>query len=212
STFWTNGKSVGWMNKNQIEINIEFSSKKHISQLSLNTANGEKSGVYYANNIYVFSTSDKKTYKYLGDLMNENSLKSTHNKSVVNLVLKNVNLSDKYFKFIIIPKGNYFFTDEIQFFETSFSKEREYPEVKEEGLKLFIDDLVHKDKVTNESYTLDRTSSYLKQQVKQGVLVEDVDIVSQLKSSEIGSLFGSILEIHRGGFIEKPILNVFRVI
>src|SRR5690606_27779532 len=134
--------------------------------------NGEDVGVYYAQNIYVFSSQDGSDYEYLGELIAENSNAISSERSIANLKLSKLNTVSRYIKFIILPRGNYFFVDEISIISGAYKKAKIYQSIKKNNLSTFVDEITNNQKENNNDGQL--LSKKQRNYFKEDVIVEHV--------------------------------------
>lgn len=113
SHFWTSRETVGWWNSGSIKIEIELTDVSAINTVCVNTARGVKSGVYYADSIEVFVSTDKENYHHAGSVYNGKD-HGEGSYQVTKYCSATIGLEGKYVLLVIVPKGNFTFFDEIE--------------------------------------------------------------------------------------------------
>ncbi|MEO7534921.1 MAG: hypothetical protein ABIU30_13780 [Ferruginibacter sp.] len=110
--FWTQKTTVGWQIQIPLKIVIDLGANMPVSSVSLSTVRGEREGVKFPSDIFVFTSSNEQNCAYAGD-----AVINTDNETGATLAKKfKVRLTGKarYIYLVVVPAGNLFFCDEIE--------------------------------------------------------------------------------------------------
>lgn len=112
SHFWTSKTTVGWQYHKRVNIEIDLKQISTIDKITFNTVRGS-AGVQFPSNIFVFLSTDKKSYTYVGDAAvdPDNTPGSYETKK---FALNKVNKTARYVQLVVIPNGVFIFCDEIE--------------------------------------------------------------------------------------------------
>ena len=116
--FWTDKRTVGWQAQKNIEILIDLEKVSDIGSIILNTVRGVGAGVYYPAHIYAFVGTDMKHFLYVGDIVSSDNTPGLY--QTKKFTLDNVAAKGRYVLLEVVPKGYYFFCDEIEITESLF--------------------------------------------------------------------------------------------
>ncbi len=111
--FWTNKTTVGWQSPGIVEICIDLEKSVAVDTITLNTARRKEADVFYPANIFVFLGKERNKLSYVGDMAVDADNKPG-SYQVKKFILRDVKREGRFVLFEIVPKGQYFFCDEIQ--------------------------------------------------------------------------------------------------
>lgn len=122
--FWTQIGTVGWQSVAHAVITIDLGKSEPISGVSFNTASGV-SGVYWPSQIIMGVSDDRKTWRYIGELVSlsgkngsapplDYGTYGTHK-----FVTDALRTRGRYIQFAVFPTGSYAFCDEIEVYRGS---------------------------------------------------------------------------------------------
>lgn len=110
--FWTTKTTVGWQYQKRVNIEIDLNQPSPIDDITFNTVRGG-AGVEFPSNIFVFTSTDKKTYTYAGDAaVDPGNVHGTY--EIKKFALSGINRTARYVQLVIIPNGAFVFCDEIE--------------------------------------------------------------------------------------------------
>lgn len=113
---WTSKNTLGWKDKNFIEINLKPDTTGKFEKVSFHTFQRKKSNIFFPKFALLFSTDDNIIYR-LEDIIKPNEILDEGEKW---FSLGTTKRSALNYKLIIIPNINYFFLDEIIFDNNKF--------------------------------------------------------------------------------------------
>lgn len=137
-SFWNQATTVGWQNKDVL-ITIDLDSICLIGSIIFSSFRAVDAGVYYPENIFVFTSTDNLKHKFIGDAADvlDNISGGLQPKE---FSIKNINDSARFVTLNVIAKGSFIFSDEIQVFRGKIAKKANYPMV-DKSLKEYVDSL-----------------------------------------------------------------------
>ncbi|MEV4886827.1 hypothetical protein MRBLMN1_005404 [Chitinophaga ginsengisegetis] len=115
NSFWKDPGTLGWQNTGKITIDITLPQPVPVTGINLNTVTGQKAQVTLPLSVLAFVSNDQQNWSFAGDMMGQSSVKDEYYR-IVPLSLRNIGITGKYIRLIVVPNGSYFFTDEIQVF------------------------------------------------------------------------------------------------
>ncbi|MEP7106927.1 MAG: glycoside hydrolase domain-containing protein [Ferruginibacter sp.] len=155
TAFWNTDTTAGWNGAKKLGVDIDLLNPTFISAVTLNTARKDKAGVFYPSNIFVFTSLDKKRYSYAGDLSDDIDNKPG-GYTVKKFILSNIDQSGRYVKFVIIPKGTFIFSDEIEVLEGKTQALKSIKTIPQEDINAIVDSLL---KITSQIERIDQTAN-----------------------------------------------------
>jgi hypothetical protein len=111
--FWTSKSTVGWQQNGLIRLDFDLLGINFIQNIQIQTARGLNAGVYFPSRADVYISIDAKSYKYVGNILEEVDL-SDGPYLIKKFSSPSLNESARYVSIFISPKGNYTFLDEIE--------------------------------------------------------------------------------------------------
>ncbi len=115
SYFWKSKKTVGWKEFGPIQIEMDLRDIVQPTLICINTARGNHAKVSYPYRIDIFSSLDKKTFRYQGNLFQESDHQDG-SYQVKKFCSKQFYVPAQHVWFFVQPKGHYTFMDEIEIF------------------------------------------------------------------------------------------------
>ena len=110
---WASPTSVAWHSAPRVSIEIDLEKLSNIKSVSVHTTRFTNR-VFFPSNIFVFTSTDKSTYKYAGDAVAD----TVNNRVVVKnngvFTLPAIDQHARYVLLIMIPKGGHLYCDEIE--------------------------------------------------------------------------------------------------
>jgi hypothetical protein len=113
-TMWTSREAVGWLaSVVRIEIEIDLRDVKPIGRVCLRSARRAQAGVSFPRRMDVFASTDREHYGWIGNLMagQEAGEGPYLAKNFCSSVMRR---EARYIRFLVAPKGAYFFSDEVE--------------------------------------------------------------------------------------------------
>ncbi|WP_142688529.1 glycoside hydrolase domain-containing protein [Chitinophaga polysaccharea] len=113
NSFWKDPGTLGWQNTGRITFDITLPQALPVTGINLNTVTGQKAQVTLPMSILAFVSNDQQSWSFAGDMMAQSSARDEYYR-IVPLTLRNIGITGKYIRLVVVPNGSYFFTDEIQ--------------------------------------------------------------------------------------------------
>lgn len=148
-TFWTQRTTVGWQDKEFLEIVIDLNYAQPIGVVKISTIKGEGAGVYYPKDIFIYLSMDGEHYYQVGQAIV--SKKGAERKHAI-FSLDKIGFQAQYVAICIKPRGRFFFTDEVEVLKGDVSNELEGSAISKSILRRQVDSLSYlKDKKRKET-------------------------------------------------------------
>lgn len=113
---WTRKTTLGWQDKNQVEVLIDLGQIFNIDGVSFSTARGKNAGVNFPAVIAAFIGADQNHLVYAGNIAKDpDNIPGAY--KTKKFQLKNIGVKGRYLFLVIVPFGRYLFCDEIEVFE-----------------------------------------------------------------------------------------------
>jgi len=116
--FWTQKGTVGWSNAKYVTVTVDLGNVEPICGVSFRTAAGA-AGVCWPSVIRLMVSDDGNKYRDVGDLVELDHAAAgpwPKDYAVRRLVTSKLQTRGRFLRFMILPSGPYFFTDEVQVF------------------------------------------------------------------------------------------------
>lgn len=110
--FWAKQTTVGWLNKERVEITIDLKNSVPVDSVVFSTAGGTAE-VYFPRHLYVFLSDDMENFAFIGDAA-EKVDRKYQGYELKRISLNKINKKGRYVKIVAIPDGIFLFFDEIE--------------------------------------------------------------------------------------------------
>jgi len=113
--FWQDASTVGWSNKEKVQIDFDLGSTRLLSRFLINTARNTSAEVEYPVGCFVFVSNDNIKFKYLGDIMlSPRNIPGSY--KVESFELSHKAVEGRFVKFVVVSKSKFVFLDEIEIY------------------------------------------------------------------------------------------------
>lgn len=114
--FWTQEGTVGWVRARYVSISIDLGQVEPIGGVTMTTAAGT-AGVVWPGAVRVMVSDDGSQFRDVGDLVaidRQAAGPFPEGYAIRRMQAQNLRTRGRYVRLLVLPRGPYFFTDEIQ--------------------------------------------------------------------------------------------------
>ncbi len=142
-SIWRSPTTMGWQSKKSINIIIDLGQKQPIGNITFNTVQETRKGIYYPSDAFVFLSNDNEDYAYVGNILDgQKNLNQSY--EVRKFSYDKINLTARYVMIEVLAKGSYIFCDEIQVMRGN-SNNLQSTRYKKNNIRTAVDSLLNLD-------------------------------------------------------------------